>query len=420
VIKVYTGKPRAGKSYGANDAVLEELEHGTRGIVTNLALRQDVMNEYFQRKGRQFADVFARVRIISKEETSEFWRFHTNFTVLPNWWQRKIDTAQVGAQGERRRVVWSRRDRDAVKEDDGTEAVEVLSEILGPDDGLLIIIDEAHVPFDSRSWAKSGASLTFMNSQHAKLHYDIIFVTQFLKLIELRIRGFAESFHVFKNFMGLVVYNFLRMPRKIRELVYSVEPGSPGATVDREHWHTLDYERAQCYDTMAGVGVMGGRVHDTRVFRGFSVPWWSVVVVIVLIGVAMWYAPAAAGKVLTRTRTEEHLKERPAVPQPEPVNLAVVPGVPGASSRLLETAARVTMLGYVFANGNAIVSLSDGRRLRRGDLRSLDEDKAVDLQGVVYWKHVPRLNQEEPEARQSGVSSPVPAVPLPGRLSVAR
>src|SRR5690606_31834193 len=59
--------------------------------------------------------------------------------------------------------------------------------------GIDYVIDECHVFFDARAWAESGLSLTYYNSQHRKLDDNVTFVTQFLELIDKRVKSFSQE-----------------------------------------------------------------------------------------------------------------------------------------------------------------------------------------------------------------------------------
>jgi len=385
MIEIYTGKPGAGKSYGACVRALSELEFGERDIVTNVELHLSEINAYFQRKGRKFVDVFSRVRLITREQAAEFWRFRGRFSVLPR---------------------------------PGVEAVTVLSDLVGNQPGVLYLIDEAHVLFDARRWAKSAEALTFYNSQHRKLGDDCVFVTQFLKLIEIRVRGFAELFHVFRNFAGSTLWSVLAMPKRMRELVYSVEPGAPGLSPDYESWHALDREKAACYDTMAGVGVTGGRAAEVRKARGLALPWWSVLAGVGVLGVAFWFVPRyLASKVMAGVNGISDKYGTKVVGVPEKgAGEAEVKVVGSRAPKSVEVridekkrsseATGVWMTGRIERGGEITVSLSDGRFLHKSDLIYLSPSKAVTRDGFTYWRKpfgTPRLAGE---GRERGAGRP--------------
>jgi len=99
MIVIKTGKPRAGKSLGLLLDILDELEFGTRFIVTNLSLKLDELNAYFQVRGK-FVDVFYRVRLVTRDECRQFWRYRGTYTILPGATARKPGLKQYAGDDE--------------------------------------------------------------------------------------------------------------------------------------------------------------------------------------------------------------------------------------------------------------------------------------------------------------------------------
>jgi hypothetical protein len=350
MIRVFTGKPRQGKSYHACCWALEELRDGERNVVTNLPLDLSEMNAYFQRPKMKFADVYKRVQILSKAEAQQFWRY------------RGPGFESAGPGMNDLEAFWA------------SEA---------ESSGVLYIIDEAHLLFDARTFKSSEQALTVYNSQHAKLRDDCIFVTQFLGLIEKRVRGFAEYFHVFRNFKGVKTMQLLRMPVRIREQIYSVEPGGPGVKPDEEHWHKMDLAKANCYHTMTGIGLAGGKKLDKRETKGLVLPWWIVLVAIGGIGCGIVLLPKLlAGRLASGFMKVASPHVGPAVELPVPSS-SIIP--PKAS----EIDSSAGMIGYVIIGDSVEVRLSDGRILTKSDISILRKDRVVDRGGRVYLKIAP-------------------------------
>jgi len=237
----------------------------------------------------------------------------------------------------------------------------------------------------------TAEALTFYNSQHRKLGDDCIFVTQFLKLIEVRVRGFAELFHVFRNFAGANLWTVFQMPKRMRELVYAVEPGGAGVHPDFEVWRPLDLEKASCYDTTGGVGVSGGRKPEERLARGLALPWWVVFLGIAALGLGFWFVPQFFAKAVVNGVSGTASKYVPVVggdkgtkAAPEPVKSSGM--TPAANpGPVVPSGPRVFMTGCVVRGSDVLVTLSDGRRLRGRDLKYVTADKAVTLDGTEFW-----------------------------------
>jgi len=370
MIEIYTGKPGAGKTYvGCVLRIIEELERGNRHIVTNASVDLAALNAYFQVKGRKFVDVFTRVRLITREEAGEFWRFRGDYTVLPQGGTKDVETVDKFSRGR---------------------------------PGCMYVIDEAHVLFDARKWAKSAEALTFYNSQHRKFEDLCIFVTQFLKLLEVRVRGFAEFFHVLKNFAGVNFMTVLRMPKRMRELVYSTEPG-PGVPVEYEVWHPLNAEKANCYDTTAGVGIGGGRKPEERKARGLALPWWMVFVGFAAAAVAFYYGVKAVGHGVGKGFSEigsvakQRLEGEKAASTP-PAKGSSVDSLPPPSLPEAKTESRpppVSVRGIAFVKGSPVVYLSDGRVLEAPELQQITRSEVVAKSGERFLRNPPRLSGSE-------------------------
>jgi len=371
MIEIYTGKPGAGKTYvGCVLRILEELERGNRHIVTNASVDLAALNAYFQVKGRKFVDVFTRVRIITREEAGEFWRYRGDYTVLPQGGTKDVETVDKYSRGR---------------------------------PGCMYVIDEAHVLFDARKWAKSAEALTFYNSQHRKFEDLCIFVTQFLKLLEIRVRGFAEFFHVLKNFAGVNFMTVLRMPKRMRELVYSTEPG-PGVAVEYEVWHPLNPEKANCYDTTAGVGIGGGRKPEERKARGLALPWWMVFVGFAAAAVAFYYGVKAVGHGVGKGFSEigsvakARLEGEKAAQAP--AKAPSVDSLPPAGPLEAETKSKpqVYVRGLAFLKGRPVVYLSDGRVLESTDLKEITRAEVVAKNGERFLRNRPALLESAGES----------------------
>lgn len=378
MISIFTGKPGAGKTYGALLEIIRELEMGSRDIVTNVSLDLNALNEYFQRPGRPFVDVFSRLRVIDKECAREFWRFRGRFTVLPDarlLLRSALSTAHDGSGA----------------------SVSALSELVA-DDGVLYVIDEAHILFDARQWQKSAASLTFYNSQHRKLRDELIFVTQFMKLLESRVRGFAEQFRVYRNFVGAKAYNILSMPPRMREIIYSVEP-APGVDPDYEIWRKLNPEIAACYDTSGGVGVSGGRKPEARKTRGFSLPWWTVLIAVVLFGIFLTQVPGfiakRVGNAIVGGKTPVAYTP-PAVQNPLAAKETPTLGNVANDSVPTKT---VKVTGVLMKGRTLRVNLDDGRTLVGAQVAALYTDRVVTVTGDTFYLVKP--GRAEPGARST-------------------
>lgn len=264
MIRTYTGKPRGGKSYGAlKREVLEEAVLGKRIIVTNLSINPGDFAQYVHDNyPKADFDVTKRLVLITKEEAKRFWLIRG---------PRPEDRVEDTTPDEQKAGKFP---------DFGKHAEEHNSP------GVLYVIDEAHVLFDSRSWATNGLALTYYNSQHGKLQDDVVFITQFLALLDKRCTGFTQSFHVFRNFRFEKIFTYFRAPGYFEERVYSVEPKGR-VEPDEKHEYRLDPKLAACYDTSAGVGISGRGQPEKPRIKGLSF-WWFVGG-IAAVAVSLWW-----------------------------------------------------------------------------------------------------------------------------------
>jgi len=255
MIYIFTGKPRAGKSYGAVVEAYREAIGGPRVIVMSKSMGPKVgeLNALVQERFPEADfDPCKRFHELTDEQTGNF------------WCHRMVN-------GQHVEMPFS---------DLGEKATPTL-----------YIIDEAHLHFDARRWKEAGAELTRYNSQHAKIGLGdtVIFVTQFPDLLDKRVRGFAQEFHLFRNLGFEKLFWFFRAPQRFLVAVYYGAPGGNQKPAE-VHYNKIDMRIAACYDTSAGVGIVGrGAPEMKRRKSGVSWRWLIVAAVLAVLGVS--YGP---------------------------------------------------------------------------------------------------------------------------------
>lgn len=260
------GKKGGGKSYYALlHYILPELVHGDRVIVTNLALKLPELSAFLaKRYPRKNIDVTLRIRLLNREETRQYW-LHRQLGV-----DLKECTDEEYARG------------------------------LNPDytsawkGGVMYVIDELHIDFDARAWAKIGRGLTYYNSQERKLHDDQVYITQFLELVDKRVKGFSQEFILCRNWRYERFLTIFSKGGGMEARHYAYPPGNSRTDLPNEvHRYRIDAELANCYDTTAGVGFKGpGRAEEKP--KGFRLPMWSMFVAVLPIALVAWYVPDLA------------------------------------------------------------------------------------------------------------------------------
>ncbi len=249
MITVVHGKPRNGKSYVAlRDYIVDELLYGRRYLVLGFPVKLPELNEWLQRKHpKHDIDLLKRVRVLTKEQVRKFWLYGPG----------NFELADVTKDQER---AGQFADLETMQREFP--------------EGILYVIDEAHIYFDARSWALIGLSLSNYTSQHGKLDHNCVFVTQHIDKLEKRIKVDAQEFVEVVNYGMRHIWTLFRMPARLRTMTRYAFPGP----VDRNSLSKLDPELANCYDTMAGVAMAGARAPETHRKRGISV-WWALPVV---------------------------------------------------------------------------------------------------------------------------------------------
>jgi len=260
-----TGKPGGGKSFIAVSQICEELKDpkSNRFIVTNIQLNLPELANWCHVHCSHEVDLFSRIRILTDEETAEFWLYEPHL----EYQGRKVQT--VG-KGKRQRTY------DVPDFADRGEP------------GTLYVIDEVHVFFGSREWQQTGTDCTWFLTQHRKLGCDVVLVTQHVDQVDKALRRLAQEYMVVRNLSREPLLGF-RIGSYFRFLRFLNSPNSPNSMPFESGFKPLDVETyGKLYDTTAGVGI-AGRIAPKVEKRGRSL-WWLTVPVLGLV-LMIYYAP---------------------------------------------------------------------------------------------------------------------------------
>jgi len=354
MIRLFIGTPGAGKSYAALKDLVEELAYGSRLVVTNLPVLPGELNAWMAKEHPAWTDdINQRIRIISEEETKQFYRYR-------------------GIAGDIGSVT---------KEDSLVGRHLPYADFRGA--GVLYIIDEAHIPFDSREWASTGPELTYYNSQHRKLGDELVFITQFEKLIDVRVRGFVQEFCYFNNNGMEKFMTYFQKPATFTMEVHRKPPSGPGSPAALERrTYRMDFTLAKCYDTSAGVGIAGRKLPERKRKKALSVFW--LIIPIVLAGYIIAKTPGWMGKGAGywlrggQKTVEEKLAE--VTKQPDSVSRGTT-GDLAINQGKVPPSEPVYATGYMTVPGRGvIVTLSDGTR--KSTVRGVVED--IEIKGHKY------------------------------------
>lgn len=265
-IHFISGKPRGGKTLYAFQLLVEELVYGKRLVVTNIAVKLGELNAYLQKHYPDAdIDLHERLRILTDDEVLTFFAYRT---------------ATGGPLFE---VPDDKQWKAGAKLD--------LSCVTGP--GVLYLIDEVHLYFDARRWMEVGRSCGLYFSQHAKLGDDIVGITQVVGDVEKRFRNRAQDFTYMRN-LSKEKLGFFRAPDAFVRSTYSKPEGGTNKPMDTKPFR-LNLDLANCYDTSAGVGILG-RLDADKGRKAKGLPFWMMPVCVMLLGAGCFVLAIGMGR----------------------------------------------------------------------------------------------------------------------------
>jgi len=351
MIYMLTGKPRAGKSLLALRRIVQELSSGHRVVVTNLAIKLPDLAAYLQKKyPDKNIDLLQRLRLLTDEQTKHFWLYRR--PEVPGD-EGRVDGVTTEQEKKGHFPTWPAKYR-----------------------AVLYVIDEAHIHFDARRWMEAGHSLTFYNSQHGKLDDETYFVTQFLDLVDKRLKGFAQLYIYVVN-QGLRRFlSYFSPPSYMVAKAYSqpVQNGKDEHFEWSERW-LLEKDLADCYDTSQGVGMPGSGKPETKPKKGLSMVWIVPLAFLVVyaavksLGLVTW----GVGKTLrdassSATAASQTVLQGDSKPQ-SGVMLQKQKNVPSDTVAIAESPEALPVVyvrSIAHRGAKVIVTLSDGRQLVSG------------------------------------------------------
>jgi len=372
------GKIGGGKTYySVKEEIIEELAHGHRVVVTNVAL--DLGNLAFLLAERfpegDPIDLHDRVRILTIDEMGEFFAHREHGCDL-----------EIPSQDD-----W--RKGKNVNYDNCKRAVKY-------------VLDEVHVKFDSRGWQSQGPHVTFYNSQHRKLDDEIVFISQFPELVDKRLKGFAQE-HVYCENHGMErLFTIFRAPAFFTASSYLKERTGHNDVAQWRNRFTLDLKVAQCYDTSAGVGIKGRKKPEQHKKKGISVAWGIAAVILLSVGI-VWLSDWLPAKLTGQDKKKVATATTVAAPPPPAKEESAPTLMPGefepppatlpAIRELRTPPEALYVTGVVTAGARFTVQLSDGRTLREGMdmVESWDGSRIVLKGGETLWV-LPRARDKVP------------------------
>lgn len=413
-IHAISGKPGGGKSLFGMKALVTELRTTHRYIVTNLAVKPAELAAYLHKLYGQTFDLNQRLTILDEEQTAKFWLYRGNGLVLPDQEKNDFSAADAG------NVYY-------VPDSENGQPMEKDGQTLpmrkAGGEGVCFILDELHLFFNAREWAKTGKAAIFYLSQHRKCNNDVIWITQHIENVDKQFRSLTQDFTYLRNyrqekfmstFQSLPWFSFKTFQSPVTSASGLISPTEAGRFL-------LDAKGlAACYDTAKGVGFAGNVAADTKKPRR-GLPMWVFVALCVCACIAapafvIWLTRYVShsvafhpGKVLAglaRTNSvvriakiaqgNSQTNESAVVAASAPVTNAPVtmldqiiatqkpftPPVPATND--------LTMVGYAFIPGTGyMVALSDGRMLysSKRQVMFVDENRCV-VDGAWVYRRV--------------------------------
>jgi len=343
-INALLGLPGSGKSYRAMVMLENALRHTDRHIYTNV-FGLDV-GQIAQDMHDRFGDSFKaaeRIHIIESEQVRKFWTC-----------------------------------RD-IPIEDGDQP-----NFVGTQIQVLYLLDEIHIYFSAREWAKTGKGAIYYLSQHRKLGDEIVWMSQFPSFVEKQFRLLTATFTYMRNHTKEKILTYFKSYPWLSYSVY-LELYTGTQTAMEVGRFRIDPNRyGKWYRTEGGVGIEGKTGADKNE-KTKALPLWvlpaSVVVAVglVIYGLSkssVWVTKAFVGTPpivkdgvpVTHAQPKKVLPEKVEKPAEKPTQSAPPIGKPrkeqvdngGPSDK-------VFMTGYTTGEGGVRVYLSDGREYLSGD-----------------------------------------------------
>jgi len=420
-IHIRQGKPGGGKSYGSARKFVQLLRTTNKNIVTNLPLRMARLNEWLQQTfPDEKIDVLGRVKILKDEHLAVFWKFrgpndpdHQMPELAPIEPSKPLLPGMTPSQV---RAVLVDQEREQQQWEDRHKVLQKIPQSTEGKQGVIYIIDEAHIPFSSRGWMATGKGALIYLSQHRHQGDTVIAITQHCKNLDGQFTRLAEDFTDHVNEAVKMFGPFRGRDRFVAKTYYTVPDGkSEPFLVETYSLDPLGI--GSIYDTAKGVGLGTSQADLGRKAKGWSI-WWVVPLafaLVSLVGLVPWGLGKLAGSYVGGT-AQPKKKEETAKPPPSqasqpstqppkqvffdsqgrPIPQAGVYGVAPADT---EPQKPLYATGIAIKGRQVRVYLSDGRTITEtdGTLKRVEKTFAEFKDGSRVWLKArpPNLQQQQ-------------------------
>jgi hypothetical protein len=256
-----TGKPGAGKSYFATRLIIAEIKKGqNRTIVTNVPINRKKLREY----------VCKDFQLYDLETFTDNRHFFTNRGHY-HW-----DLPDTGAN------------------------IDFKEHLQDDDEGILYIIDEAHLYFNARNWKHmSQATLSYITFiRH--VGDTLIWMAQKYSDVDSQFRGKTQAFHVLRNLSKEKVFNFFKRGTGFRCYQYLEEAhisghGTQSGQSSQDFTYPFQLKIAECYSTS-----LFNKEHEKRYkLGGIPINWVVYAGALLLLGLIFWASQGGLPKMLS-------------------------------------------------------------------------------------------------------------------------
>ena len=249
-----TGKPGAGKSYFATRCIIAEIMEGrNRPIVTNVPLNVPKLRQYV---GKDF--------YYFPLET-----YTDNKAFFSNRGYYNLEVDNLGAN------------------------IDFAPLLREDDEGVLFIIDEAHLYFNARNWKMMPQATISYITTIRHVGDSLIWMCQKFSDIDSQIRGKTQAFHLLRNLEKEKLGMFKR-GTGFRCYQYQNENeisshGAMGVNASQDFTYPFELKVAECYNTS-----LFNKSHDKK-YRIKAIPLNWVIYACITIAVAVIYWIADGG-----------------------------------------------------------------------------------------------------------------------------
>ena len=255
-----TGKPGAGKSYFATRCIIAEILKGrNRTIVTNVPVNKEKLREYVKKDFIVY----------------DLATFSDNRLFFTNRGHYHLEIENTDANIDFKELL-----RD-------------------DDDGILFIIDEAHLYFNARNWKHmSQATLSYITFiRH--VGDSLIWMCQKYSDIDSQFRGKTQAFHVLRNLAKEKLGIFkrgsgFRCYQYQNENEIASHGGSYG-TPSQDFTYPFNIKVAECYNTS-----LFNKAHDKKYsIKGIPIAYVGYTFAFLLVAVLVWVANGGFRQILS-------------------------------------------------------------------------------------------------------------------------